>query len=93
MQLWEWIAIGVFLLGFLLMGAVVFVRIKNNPLLLVGIVSNIWVQLKPIIITKILPLIIAYFARNTPDVEKQMADCVRKGGRWDNFKKKCVETR
>jgi hypothetical protein len=38
--------------------------------------------------------VIAYLTlRNTPEVEAQMAECVRRGGRWDNFRKKCVETK
>lgn len=37
-----------------------------------------------------LPKIIAYLVlRNPPDIEKKMRDCVRRGGEWDNFKKKC----
>lgn len=93
MALWEWVAIGIFLLGFFLMGAVVAIHIKNNPLLLIGIFRNMWFYLKPVIVTKVLPVIVKYFARNSRSVEEEMADCVRKGGRWDNFQKKCVETK
>jgi hypothetical protein len=31
--------------------------------------------------------------RNPPDVERRMQECFRKGGRWDNFKKRCLEPR
>jgi hypothetical protein len=27
--------------------------------------------------------------RNSPEIEKAMQDCYRRGGIWDNFKKKC----
>lgn len=31
--------------------------------------------------------------RNTPEVEQRMRECYRRGGRWDNFKKRCVDHR
>jgi hypothetical protein len=27
--------------------------------------------------------------RNTPEIESEMQKCYRRGGEWDNFKKKC----
>jgi len=27
--------------------------------------------------------------RNPPDVEERMNDCIRSGGQWDNFRKRC----
>lgn len=27
--------------------------------------------------------------RNSPDVEARMHDCIRRGGEWDNFRKRC----
>lgn len=33
------------------------------------------------------------FQRNTPAVEKAMHDCIRRGGEWDNFRKKCRDRR
>ena len=27
--------------------------------------------------------------RNPPEIEAKMHDCVRRGGEWDNFNKKC----
>lgn len=39
---------------------------------------------------KMIPSITAWLAkRNTPAVEKEMQECVRRGGTWDNFAKKC----
>lgn len=36
------------------------------------------------------PKIVEYITkRNTPEVEAQMARCIRMGGEWDNFNKKC----
>lgn len=31
--------------------------------------------------------------RNTPAVEAAMHDCIRRGGEWDNFRKKCRDRR
>jgi hypothetical protein len=39
---------------------------------------------------KLVPVITAWLAkRNTPEIEAKMAECVRRGGEWDNFRKKC----
>ena len=27
--------------------------------------------------------------RNSPEVEARMHDCLRRGGQWDNFRKRC----
>lgn len=41
-------------------------------------------------ILRMIPKITEWLAkRNTPEVEKEMAECVRRGGEWDNFNKKC----
>lgn len=49
-----------------------------------------WAGLVSAFIAKMLPDIREYFAkRNTPEVESEMARCVRMGGEWDNFRKKC----
>jgi hypothetical protein len=29
--------------------------------------------------------------RNTPDIEKRMQDCYRRGGKWNNAKKRCED--
>jgi hypothetical protein len=49
-----------------------------------------WIGLGKQIIALALPDILEYLkARNTPEVEADMAKCVRMGGEWDNFNKKC----
>lgn len=49
-----------------------------------------WVGLGTAILTKLLPLISVYvLKRNTPEVEATMAECVRRGGKWNNFTKRC----
>jgi hypothetical protein len=30
-------------------------------------------------------------SRNTPEIEARMAECYRRGGTWDNFKKRCKD--
>ena len=37
-----------------------------------------WKAIKPVV-TK----------RNSPEIEARMRECVRRGGEWDNFKKRC----
>lgn len=29
--------------------------------------------------------------RNTPEVERLMHACIRRAGRWDNFRKRCMD--
>jgi hypothetical protein len=37
-----------------------------------------------------LPVLAKYVAkRNPPEIEAKMHECVRRGGTWDNFNKKC----
>lgn len=49
-----------------------------------------WVALGSALAAAAWPKIVEYILkRNTPTVEKQMAECVRRGGEWDNFRKKC----
>ena len=49
-----------------------------------------WIGLGKQIIALALPDILEYLkARNTPEDEGKMAKCVRMGGEWDNFNKKC----
>jgi len=36
------------------------------------------------------PIIVKYITKpNSPEVEAEMAKCLRMGGEWDNFNKKC----
>ena len=49
-----------------------------------------WIGLGKQIFALALPDILEYLkTRNTPEVEGKMAKCVRMGGEWDNFNKKC----
>lgn len=49
-----------------------------------------WIELGRQFIAKMLPDIREYFGRRNPeDIEAKMAQCVRMGGEWDNFNKKC----
>lgn len=49
-----------------------------------------WAVLGGAVIAQIMPLLKEYFGRrNTPEVEAEMAACVRRGGRWNNFTKRC----
>ena len=49
-----------------------------------------WATLGGVLLQRAWPYITAYVTRrNTAEVEQQMADCVRRGGEWDNVKKRC----
>ena len=49
-----------------------------------------WVGIGGVLLQRAWPYIRAYVTRrNTAEVEQQMADCVRRGGEWDNWKKRC----
>lgn len=49
-----------------------------------------WVGMGHEIVKAVMPAIITYMAkRNPPEVEKAMQDCLRRGGRWDNWRKRC----
>ena len=49
-----------------------------------------WLGIGGVLLQRAWPYIAAYVARrNTAEVEQQMADCVRRGGEWDNAKKRC----
>lgn len=49
-----------------------------------------WIGLGKQIVTLALPDILEYLkTRDTPEIEADMAKCVRMGGEWDNFNKKC----
>jgi hypothetical protein len=65
----------------------------RRPAFWVELSGRVIVALRPYILAS-LSAVIAYVTnRNTPEVEAQMAECVRRGGRWDNFRKKCVENK
>ena len=49
-----------------------------------------WLGLGSVLLTKAWPYVAAYVTkRNTPEDEQAMADCVRGGGEWDNWRKRC----
>jgi len=49
-----------------------------------------WLGLGGVLLTKAWPYLSAYvMRRNSAEIERQMADCVRRGGEWDNAKKRC----
>lgn len=49
-----------------------------------------WIGIGKEIIAKILPDIREYISkRNSAEIEAKMHECVRRGGEWDNFRKKC----
>lgn len=61
---------------------------------LVGQRPAFWVGATLYAIKRAWPYIKAYITmRNPPEIEAKIAECERRGGRWDNFRKKCVETR
>lgn len=73
-----WIA-GLLLLGCLCLGAFFIVR---SP--------TFWINLVNELIRLSLPKVAEVVTkRNTPEVESEMQKCIRRGGEWDNFRKKC----
>lgn len=51
---------------------------------------SFWISFAKQIVALALPEILESIkARNTPEIEAEMAKCVRMGGEWDNFNKKC----
>jgi hypothetical protein len=47
---------------------------------------SFWLGLITVTIKAAIPAILK---RNPPDVEERMNDCIRSGGQWDNFRKRC----
>lgn len=49
-----------------------------------------WIGLGSALIRAVLPHVIKYVsARMTPEQEKAYQDCLKRGGEWDHFKKRC----
>jgi hypothetical protein len=49
-----------------------------------------WVGIAQVVIVKLFPYIAAYMAkRMTPEQEAAYQECVRRGGEWDSFRKRC----
>ena len=78
----EIIAVAVMILG---VGAAAFL-VAQRPTFWVGLAIAAW--------SRAWPLIWMYVSkRNSPEIEAKMQECIRRGGEWDNFKKKCREKR
>lgn len=53
-----------------------------------------WIEFGRRLAASLWPLVWSYVSkRNSPEIEKRMNDCIRRGGRWDNFRKKCMESK
>lgn len=89
MSWWEWAAIGMFLLGFFAMGAVLAVRLYRNPFLLAGLIPVIWKHVKKPIVRHILPVVLRVFKRYDPETEAAWRDCERKAGKWNFRTRRC----
>lgn len=51
---------------------------------------SFWIEFGWRAFSAIRPMLWSYISkRNSPEIEKQMQDCVRRGGEWDNFRKRC----
>lgn len=49
-----------------------------------------WMALGTAISVQLIPKLAAYILkRNPPDIEAKMHECVRRGGKWNNFTKRC----
>lgn len=49
-----------------------------------------WISLGKAAFAAILPRLVEIAARrNSPEVEAKMHECIRRGGEWDNFRKRC----
>lgn len=49
-----------------------------------------WIEFGARLIKAMMPRVITYLTkRHPPHIEKQMQDCIRRGGTWDNFRKRC----
>lgn len=51
---------------------------------------SFWIEFGARLIKAMMPRAITYLTkRHPPHIEKQMQDCIRRGGTWDNFRKRC----
>ncbi len=62
-------------------------RSAGSPIFWFNLSQLIWKELKP----RLLKAAYDFVARNAPAVEKAMVACIKSGGVWDNFKKKCKQ--
>lgn len=89
MSWWEWAAIGMFLLGFFAMGAVLAVRLYRNPFLLMGLVPVMWKHMKKPVVRYVVPLFFKLFKRMDPETEAAWRQCMRRGGEWNYRTRRC----
>ena len=61
-------------------------RALQSPTVLAGLSAIAARAAAKAIITKVK-------GRNTPEIEAKMQECVRRGGRWNNWKKRCEDHR
>ena len=87
MSWWEVAAIGLFVAGFLAMGALLAYRLYRNPFLLAGLVPVIWAHVKPVFIKHVWPVLLKVFGRMTPEEEAEMRREYR-AGRGDDWLRK-----
>lgn len=73
-----WLA-GLLLLGCLSVGAFLAARSPTFWLSLINELIALAVPKVTEVVTK----------RNPPEIEAEMQKCIRRGGEWDNFRKKC----
>lgn len=51
---------------------------------------SFWYGLAAHVAKDLWPIIFKYISkRNPPEIEAKMHDCIRRGGTWDNFRKRC----
>lgn len=61
---------------------------------LVGQRPAFWVEFAGRLFAKLWPLLFSYVSkRMTPEQEAEMHKCLRRGGEWDNFRKRCRDRR
>lgn len=74
----EGVAIAVVLLG---LGAGAFL-VAQRP--------SFWIEFGGRLLKAMLPRVIQYVTkRMSPEQEKAWRDCIRRGGEWDHFRKRC----
>lgn len=84
----SWVEVGLVVVFFLGIAAGGYV-LGSHSAFWIELGTRVLKALWPLIL-KAIPIIGKWLAkRNTPEVEKEMRECVRRGGEWDNFNKKC----
>lgn len=49
-----------------------------------------WIEFGSRLLASVWPVVWKYVSkRNSPEIEAKMHECHRRGGEWDNFRKKC----